>query len=105
MSRQSSTPREVRSYDLLSSIVGLVALITTVDARHSAHLEAPLRLGAFDVAQRSARDVSSTSGMFAKPLTTDRSPPSLYVSDAALLFCTHGDCCFKKSLRNQLTTE
>jgi hypothetical protein len=58
---------EVRSYDKLSPIVGLIALITAADAWRTAALEAPHdvttphpeagAIGAFDIVQRNAHEV------------------------------------------------
>jgi hypothetical protein len=59
---------EVRSYDLLSPIVGLIALIAAADSWRTASLEAPHdvntphpeagTIDAFDVVQRNAHEVS-----------------------------------------------
>ncbi len=58
---------EVRSYDDLSPVVGLIALITAADAWRTAALEAPHdvttphpefgTIGAFDVVRRNAHEV------------------------------------------------
>ena len=65
--RDENEVAEVRSYDKLSPVVGLIALISAADAWRTASLEAPHdvatphpefgSIGAFDVVQRNAHEV------------------------------------------------
>ncbi len=78
---------EVRSYDALSPVVGLIALIAAARAWREAALEAPHdvttghseagQIGAFDIVQRNAHEVSHHLWDVQRglPAATDRSTP------------------------------